>query len=175
VITRRLLKKADDLGEAFLTLAASYESAFHADDERHDSEAGGARRHHPCITRNVLPHYARTRLCAFPIVTKAGLLQHSKQLIICKLSCRGGHCGGPRRLAIVAICRSDFVISCLIGLTDEIGVAVDSGYLDSNGLVLLTVRRSINRIVRKIFPGDRCPTYVDVSVVTNRPNVLRRQ
>ena len=72
-------------------LFARDEATIHSHDERHDAESAGPGRDDALVSGNIFQRRAGNWMRTFPVITKAGFLQHGEQFIV------GQFFGGRRR------------------------------------------------------------------------------
>src|ERR1700733_1355188 len=127
VIARDFFQKVEDLRKTFDALVASNKAAIHSDDERHDAEARGARRDNALVSGDVFQRCPGDGVSAFPVIAKAGLLQHGEQLIVGKLSGRGACRLRKGRLPVGAVNRLHTVGSLYSRSSNKVRVAIEAG------------------------------------------------
>ena len=174
VIAWSFFQEIQDLREAFDALLSSDEPPIHSHDERHDAKSAGAGRDDALVSGNIFERRSRHRMRSFPVITKAGFLQHGEQLIVGQLSGGRGRCSGKSRLPVRSVdCLNP--VSCGHSRTpNEVRVAIDVRTLNTDGLELVLSYRAIDCIALQITICNRIPADVDVTIVAFGPDILGR-
>src|SRR5262249_19935520 len=82
VNARRFFKERDDFLEALDGFDARDESAFRANEQRHDAESARSGCDDAVVAGNTFESSAGIRMCSFPVVAEAGFFEHGEEFII---------------------------------------------------------------------------------------------
>src|SRR5581483_3064162 len=97
VVAVRLLQESRDLKQALDTLLTSYKLSIDPDHERHDSKTASAQGSDVVLTGKIFACHTGDRVCALPVIVKAGLLDHREQLVVAHRAGGGTRDGGRSR------------------------------------------------------------------------------
>src|SRR5689334_21454396 len=133
VIALGTFKETHDFTEAFYALFASDEVAIDSDNQRRNSESARTGGNDTVVSWNVFACHSGVRISSIPVIAKAGLLQHGEKFIVAEFARRGASRGGKRRLSILPVRGSHFVLGRHAWLCQKICVTVCIWKLNADG------------------------------------------